>query len=247
LWTHNDSGGRPRIFAVDSAGRAAVEVEVAGAHARDWEDIAMGPCPSGACLYIGDIGDNDAVRGEIVVYRVPEPEPGALATSPAESFAARYPGGPRDAEALFVLPSGEIYILTRGRGHPIELYRYPLPLQPGGTVVLERVRQISPGPVSRPHQVTGANATPDGAWVAVRTYRTLFLYRTADLLAGPETGARSVDLSVLGEPQGEGVAIRPDGQVVLTSEGVAKRTAATMSRLACTLQPGGSGAPPATP
>jgi hypothetical protein len=30
----------------------------------------------GSALYIGDTGDNDAKRREIVIYRIPEPEPG---------------------------------------------------------------------------------------------------------------------------------------------------------------------------
>ena len=45
---------------------------VTGAQARDWEDMAPDLDRNGkSYLYIGDIGDNNDARAEIVVYRVP--------------------------------------------------------------------------------------------------------------------------------------------------------------------------------
>ena len=55
---------------------------------------------------------------------------------------ARFPNGARDAEGLFILPSGDLYILTKGRRGPIELFRYPSPERPGETVTLEHVREL---------------------------------------------------------------------------------------------------------
>ncbi len=46
LWTHNDSGGQARLFAVDTRNashRGVVRLERTGA--VDWEDAAKGPCP----------------------------------------------------------------------------------------------------------------------------------------------------------------------------------------------------------
>ena len=75
-WTHNDSGDGPFIYAVDTRGDSFGTFRVTGAQARDWEDIAAGPGPqpNKSYLYIGDIGDNDSVRPEVIVYRVPEPK-----------------------------------------------------------------------------------------------------------------------------------------------------------------------------
>jgi hypothetical protein len=75
LWSHNDSG-EPVVFALDAAGVVKGRVEVAGADVTDWEDITIGPCAQGSCLYIADIGDNRRTRSQISVYRVPEPRPG---------------------------------------------------------------------------------------------------------------------------------------------------------------------------
>lgn len=235
FWTHNDSGGDPTIFAVDSAGRLLGVVRVTGAENRDWEDLAVGPCPAGSCLYVGDIGDNAARRRDVEVYRVPEPAPGDAATAPAEIFRLRYPGGPRDAESLFVLPDGGLYLVNKGRGEPVELFRAPQPLRAGPAQPLTRVAELSAREPTRLNMVTGAAATSDGRWVAIRTYTGLHLFRTSDLLAGRMPESDRVDLASLEEPQGEGVEIREDGTVYLTSESPGKGDPAVLSKLSCTL------------
>lgn len=217
FWTHGDSGADPVVFAVDAQGRLVGRVAVAGARNRDWEDMAIGPCPAGDCVYVGDIGNNrPGSRNELVLYRAPLPQPTDSATRPAEVFRARFPGGGRDTEAMFVTADGGVYLVNKGQSDDIELWRWPTPLQPG-PVDLVRVRVLAPEPEQPGDGVTGAGASRDGRWVALRTYGRLVLYRTADLLAGG-TPAFSMDLAPLGEPQGEGVAVRADGTVLLTSE-----------------------------
>ena len=71
-WTHNDSGDGPNIYALDERGAHRGTWRVKGASAQDWEDIAAGRGPQAGVSYpyIGDIGDNEARRSEIIVYRV---------------------------------------------------------------------------------------------------------------------------------------------------------------------------------
>src|SRR5262249_36545491 len=113
-WTHNDSGDGPFIYSINTRGEPLGIFRVNGAHARDWEDISIGPGPKldKSYLYIGDIGDNNDLRANIVIYRVEEPEltpdtraltkakPGT--TVPAEVIRLQYPDGAHDAEALLV-------------------------------------------------------------------------------------------------------------------------------------------------
>ena len=93
---------------------------LAGAPLGDWEDIAIGPKPGGGnYLYLGDIGDNNAIRSSVTVYRTDEPQSTAGATIPVDGYTAlhlQYPGGARDAESMFVDPlSGDLFIITKGR------------------------------------------------------------------------------------------------------------------------------------
>ena len=235
FWTHNDAGNEPVLFAVSAGGGLAGRVRVEGATLEDWEDIAAGPCASGHCLYVGDIGDNDGARHSITVYRIEEPAPDAGSAGPATAMRAKYGGGARDAEALFVI-GGRVYIVTKGRTGPIELYRYPSAAAGSEAATLEKLGQLLPAPKSSADRVTAAAASPDGRWVGIRTYRTLRLYRAASLTGG--TGASeaaiTMDLRPLKEAKGEGLAMADDGTVWLSSE-AAKKSPPSLARLHCAL------------
>jgi hypothetical protein len=231
FWTHNDSEKRARVYGLDAAGEVRATVLVTGADVHDWEDIARGRCPEGTCLYVGDIGDNAADRDYVTVYRFPEPHPTASASAAAVRFDARYPDGPRDAEALFVLPSGRLYVVSKGERRAIGVYAFPENPAPAVVTELQLVRRLSAGPVDRQARVTGAAAAPDGRYVALRSLAALAIYRTADLLEGGAP-ALTFDLRPLGEVQGEGVDLDADGTVVLTSEG-GDDGAPTLTILSC--------------
>lgn len=235
VWSHNDSSHRPVLYALDAnSGALRGAVDVTGAQNRDWEDLAIGPCGDADCIYISDTGDNDAERDSVVIYRVPEPAAGEASSAPAEAFPARFPEGPKDAEALFLLAPDRLFLITKGRHGPITLYRYPPPLRPGEMVTLERVRDLAATPELRGQMATAAAATPDGEWVLVRTYRSLLFYRTDELLEG---GAEpfAIDVSGLEQPQSEGLDIDANGSVLLTSESDSRESAAVAAALSCEL------------
>ena len=218
-WTHNDSGGEPVLYAVDRRGTLLGAVRVEGARNRDWEDLALGPCGEGHCLYIGDVGDNREVREDPAVYRVPEPDPSDARTLPADRFPVRLPDGPRDIETLYVLPGERLFLATKGRNHPVELYRAPAPLpEPGEPVHLESVQELTGRSPALPRLVTGGAATADSTVVALRTYETLRFYRPDEEGRLEPLPGGLVNLRHLREPQGEAVGFLPEGGVVLTSE-----------------------------
>jgi len=220
IWSHNDSGA-PVLFAFDTSGKARGRVPVTGMSVDDWEDLAVGPCAQGSCLYLADIGDNNRGRRQITIYRVPEPRPEDKATAPVEALHAVYPDGPRDAEALFVAPGGQILLISKDDPRTTALYRLRQPAA-GRTGKLEFMARL---PLDR---ATGAGTSPDGVWVAVRTNNELLLYRTQDLIGGGNAQPRRFDLAALREPQGEGVALGADGLVYLAGEGNGSGTFTTL-------------------
>ncbi len=235
FWTHNDAGNAPIIYAVSSQGSLSAQVRVNGVSSEDWEDIAAGPCGGANCLFIADIGDNSAKRSSINVYQVSEPTAGTSAVSPSRTMQARYPGGARDAEAMFV-HEGDIYIVTKGRKEPIELYKWPRSTENGGTVTLGKIREVLPAPKSADDRITSGSATPDGKWVAIRSYRTIYLFSARSFLDSSDKSVTPVtsDLGQMKEPKGEGLALANDGSAWLSTEAVGKRPAA-IARLQCDL------------
>ena len=233
LWALNDSG-KPEIFALDTSGKVAGRVAVSGAVLEDWEAIASGPCESGTCLYIADIGDNTAARKDVVVYRVPEPaKPGGSAQVNAVIRAA-YPDGAHDAEALLAAPDGTLYIVTKGDTGHVALYRFPRERREGQTVRLERVGDpLSNTKPADDARVTDGAISADGQSVVLRTRSTLTFYRAADFLKGNVHSVRKVDLKPLGEPQGEAVAFGSANTVYVAGEGGGKSQPGTLAVLTC--------------
>ena len=235
IWSHNDSGSEPELVAFRRDEGILARVPVGRALANDWEDLALASCAAGTRLYVGDTGDGAARRDRIVIYRFPEPDPTSGEVVEAEFLPARYPGGPRDTEAIFVLPQGEIYLVTKGRAESVELYRYPAVIPHGEPATLELVRTLTRGAQPLEEQVTGASTSLSGEWVAIRTYKRLRIWRTPDLL-GSGSPAVTVDLQQLGEVQGEAVALLDNGGVVLTSEGGFPGARGTLAVLQCWLE-----------
>src|SRR5256714_12718612 len=77
VWTHNDSGDGPYLYATDLRGTDRGALLVPGAQAIDWEDMSLGPCPvvfpmqSHPCLYLADTGDNLEFRPFVTIYAIP--------------------------------------------------------------------------------------------------------------------------------------------------------------------------------
>lgn len=68
LWTHNDSGGEPTLFAMDTSEGAVVRrLDIKQASNRDWEDIAR----DDTHVYIGDFGNNRGNRKDLKIYVFP--------------------------------------------------------------------------------------------------------------------------------------------------------------------------------
>jgi hypothetical protein len=233
LWTHNDSG-QPVLIALDAQGAVAGRVSVTGAKVGDWEALAVGPCPAGTCIYIGDIGDNDAERRTITIYRVAEPTSTSGSVAVADEFRASYPDGAHNAETLFVTPQGEMIIVTKGDTGPVALYRLPADTTPGGVVTLQPVGKPRPSrPASADERITDGAMSPSGAWVVLRTKTEAAFHRTEDLMSGTWKETSSVSLKGLGEPQGEGIAFGDERTLFLVGEGGGKSRPGTFGRLTC--------------
>jgi hypothetical protein len=233
-WTHNDSGDGPNIYALDGHGARRGTWRVRGASARDWEDIAAGPGPqSGSSyLYIGDIGDNEGKRSEIIVYRVKEPtiKPNdssssrlkPLVTDETEVIRFRYPDGAHDAESLLVHPiTGDLYVVSKiPFANPV-VYKAAAPLSTNALTTLERLAELNV-PSLFGGLITGGDISPDGLRVALCDYVDGYELVLADARAPfDRIWKQSLKPLDLGKrKQGEAIAYRLDGRALLaTSEG----------------------------
>ena len=251
LWTHNDSGDGPYLYATDLRGGNRGWLLVPGAQAVDWEDIALGPCPTatgsaGACVYIADTGDNNEDRRSVTVYAVPEPAPpegpaDTLRTTSAPAvLRLRYPDGSHDVEAIYVAPRDTaLFLVSKGRSGPIRLYRVARSSWHAGgnraeVTVATRVQtlDISPNPEAG-RLVTAAAIRPDGRLVAIRTYTEIYLFLPG--VGGRLLRASERPCNIAGfDVGGEAIDFLDDSTFVLTSEATG-RHAGTIQAVKCAL------------
>lgn len=242
LWAHNDSGDGPRLYALDSTGLLLHVLELAGVAARDWEDIAIGPCPEmltdeTACLYVADIGDNTHRRPAYAVHIVPEPKtltPAVGSTDRFETVVFMYGRESYNSEAVAVDDDGSIVVVTKGEEGAASVWELSSDLverslQSGGTAVAKRLGVLPLRPLPAfGSLVTGATFDDLGTLV-VRTYTALYFYAQTDgrfEAVRPPCVPDTVDLG------GEGVETWGRGSFVLIAESVAGR-AGVLRRVQC--------------
>jgi hypothetical protein len=214
LWTHNDSGDKPRLYAFNSHGRHLGVYRIKGIDNRDWEDIAVGPGPveGETYIYIGDIGDNSAQYDLKFIYRIPEPivdsnqAPVDTSISGTETITCQYPDGNRDAETLMVDPlTKDIYIVSK-RESKVRVYRAPYPQSTTQTITLEHVATLNLT------FTVGGDISPSGLEILIKTYSTMHYWsRTPEQKLWQAFENEPVTVPYIPEPHGEAVGWASDG------------------------------------
>lgn len=167
-WGHNDSGDRPRLFAFAGDGRDLGTLELSGAGAVDWEDMASFVEDGQPKLLLADVGDNEALRPFVTLYIVAEPAtaPPYSGMLPVErTLTLTYPDGPRDCEGVAVdAQAGAIYLLSKRDPRP-RLYRIPLDAPEGLPLTAEFLGEVDSlplpegGELAAPGEITNVSPT----------------------------------------------------------------------------------------
>ncbi len=171
LWTHNDGGGRKAsLYAIDRQGAHLGRWLVTGVALRDWEDIALDDQNR---LYIADVGNNDARRQTLAVYRVDEPDPktGGGVVRVSQGWTLRFPEKPFDCESLFIWKDNAYVISKVFDDLEAEIYSFALTGQTGQ----ETLRRVARLRITSP--VTGADISADGRQLGVVAQSGAFVFR----------------------------------------------------------------------
>jgi hypothetical protein len=198
VYTMNDSGAGPLLYAVDAA--TGETTGVTTYTADEVVDVeALAPAGRGD-VWVGDIGDNFGRRPSVSLYRV---RPGG---GEVPGIVLTYPGGARDAEALLAHPvTGRLYLVSKTVFGGV-VYEAPRSLRPGTSHRLRAFARV-------PGLVTDGAFFPDGRHVLLRGYGT------ASVLTFPGFDLRGT-VTLPAQRQGEGVSIGRDGRILLSSEGL---------------------------
>ncbi|MFH6603462.1 hypothetical protein ACEZ3G_08235 [Maribacter algicola] len=225
LWLVEDNGNKDIIYNVDFKGNIMKELEVKNAKNHDWEDLTTDKKGN---LYIGDFGNNDNDRKNLVIYKLPNPNSKSGKKIRAQQIKFNYPeqeGFPPgrhrklfDAEAFFHHGS-HLYIITKNRANPFtgEAMIYKVPDRPGDykAKLLGRIKTCGDWDTC---QVTSADISPNGKDIVLLGYGKLWSLSNFDLATDDFTKVKSREIDLDVRTQLESVCFKDNTSLFLSDE-----------------------------
>ncbi|XLS28760.1 hypothetical protein ACJD0Z_16370 [Flavobacteriaceae bacterium M23B6Z8] len=182
FWFIADGGNKDHLYGIDLKGDIIKDINIKGAKNQDWEDLAADEAGN---IFIGDFGNNNNEREDLVIYRIPNPVGLKKEDLDAEEINFWYPEQKEfppddedfvyDAEAFFFF-DGHLYIFTKNRTYPFDgrtlLYKVPAikgehkAILLGETVLCKEIESC---------MVTAADISPDRTKVVLLSHDRIWL------------------------------------------------------------------------
>lgn len=224
LWTHNDSGGKPILYALDTTTFEVVQhVTLANAKNKDWEDV----CTDGERVFVGDFGNNKGKRKNLRIYTfllsdLPEEGDAALMVDSITfrfgdqtDFDHKKHEHDYDCEAVFATEE-YLYLFSKGwASGTTRMYRLP---KTPGNYVAEVVNGFDSQGL-----ITGADYDKENRLLVVvgyvksiwRPFMYLIFYFEED---GVKLSNRRFEMPQLTGAQVEGICFFDQGRCFVTAE-----------------------------
>jgi len=217
LWAIEDSGNDSKLYSLDNKGQALVTVTADIAN-KDWEDLAS---DAEGNLYIGDFGNNDNDRKDLVIYKLsPDLKTAASTISfyypEQDKFPPKKSEFMYDCEAFFE-HMGSFYLFTKNRsaGFDGSLLVYKVPNKEGRHAA-KFMGTLETCSAYRKCAVAGADISPDGTKVVLLTSDKLFVL--TDFGEGNFAKANIEMLELGHSTQKEGICFKDNDTLLITDE-----------------------------
>ncbi len=213
LWALNDGQNPAEVYLIDTTAHVRMTCKLSVPN-RDWEDIAVGPGPdpNKTYVYVGEIGDNNAVHDYKLIYRFEEPALGteSIDVTLIDTLKIQLSDGKRDTETMMIDPfNKDVYLISK-REDSVGVYRVSQPFTKD-TMIAEKVATI---PFFK---IVAGSFSADGTEILLKDYDHIYYWkRNKDdlletvLLDSPE------ELPYEREAQGESITWARDGSAFYT-------------------------------
>ena len=212
LWVEEDSGNPPELTLVKHDGTISKNIFIKNSTNRDWEELQVsnGPDPSKKYIYVGEIGDNDALYPNCTIYRFVEPGASTDTVYSYDKIAFQYSDMAHDAEAMLVDPfTKDIFIITK-RDIVSKIYKIAYPQSTTSMNTAEFVMDL-------PYKgVVGAAMSANGKEILLKTYSTIYYYKSNGSSIPDALKQLPLTISYQVEPQGEALCMANDNSGFFT-------------------------------
>ena len=208
IWAVNDSGNPAEVFLIDTTAHVTLTCKLPVEN-RDWEEVAVGPGPikGKTYVYVGEIGDNNAIYDTKYIYRFEEPVPDQVVKNVAlvDTLKIQMSDGKRDTETMLIDPTTKDLYLISKREDSVGVYKVAQPF----TKEIMTAQKVATIPFFK---IVAGAFSPDGTEVILKDYDHVYYWKRSKdesletvLLRKPE------ELPYNREAQGESLAWKLDG------------------------------------
>lgn len=223
IWTVEDSGNAPQLFALDIKGELVHTVTIMDAQNNDWEDLTSDKQGN---LYIGDFGNNKNERKDLSIYKISASDLNKKEASVAEKISFFFPEQtlfpPKKSERFydvesFFLFEGHFYLFTKNRSSKFDgttlLYQVP---NKSGNHPAKLISSFKTCDNFNHCAVTSADISPDGKKVALLSSDKVWIFtdfNSNNFLSGK---VKQIDLKSF--TQKEGICFVGNEKLYITDE-----------------------------
>jgi hypothetical protein len=170
FWTHNDGGGQPQLYEIDSLGKLISTLKVPDATNIDWEELAQ---DNQETIFVGDFGNNQNARRDLKIYKF-DPNKAQKTEEINFSFAdqAGFPPPKKqrnfDCEAFF-WANDSLYLFSKNRGNR-HTKMYSMPSNTGNYVLNPKAN------IYLKASITAAAISPSNSQFVLLSYGKVFVF-----------------------------------------------------------------------
>lgn len=223
IWTLEDSGNKPLLFALNSKGELVHTVEVTDVQNNDWEDLTSDKQGN---LYIGDFGNNDNERKDLSIYKINASDLTKKQASSAERITFFYPEQslfpPKKSERFydvesFFLFEDHFYLFTKNRSSKFDgtTLLYQVPNKPGNHPA-KLLSSFKTCDNFNHCAVTSADISPDGKKVVLLSSDKVWVF--TDFTGNKFLSGKVQQIDLKNFTQKEGICFVDNDNLYITDE-----------------------------
>jgi len=223
IWTVEDSGNKPQLFALGLKGELVHTVTITDAQNNDWEDLTSDKQGN---LYIGDFGNNKNDRKNLSIYKISASDLDKKQAPVADKISFFFPEQtlfpPKKSERFydvesFFLFGDHFYLFTKNRSSKFDgttlLYQVP---NKSGNHPAKLISSFKTCDNFNHCAVTSADISPDGKKVALLSSDKVWIF--TDFASNNFLSGKVQQIDLKSFTQKEGICFVNNEKLYITDE-----------------------------